>query len=88
MQRNTAAGDVTEDDDHVEVPGSERGTALLVEQPLPPPIAGEVRIVRNLTHNQFRNCLVEHFNILFLRNDIKWPRRLRQDEPRQELARR
>ena len=63
-----------------------------LEQPLPGPVAGEVRIVRNLTHTQFRACLVKHFNILFQRNEIKWPRRLRTREqwrpPRhhQELA--
>lgn len=59
----------------------------IVEQPLPPPIPGEVRLVRNLTHDQFRTCLVEHFNILFLRNKIKWPcrRLLQQDEQRRNL---
>lgn len=50
-----------------------------VEEPLPP--AGQVRLVRKLTQDQFRSRLVEHFDILFRKNQIKWPRRVRVNQP-------
>ena len=45
------------------------------EEPIPPAEAGQVRIVRKLTNDQFRGRLVEHFDILYKKNQIKWPRR-------------
>ena len=33
------------------------------------------RIVNKIPHKIFKKCLVEHFNIKFFRNDIKWLRR-------------
>jgi hypothetical protein len=48
-----------------------------VKEPMLPAAAGgPVRIVRKLTHDQFRSRLVDHFDILFKKNGIKWPRRL------------
>lgn len=48
-----------------------------VEEPmLPAAPGGPVRIVRKLSHDQFRSRLVDHFDILFKKNEIKWPRRL------------
>ena len=35
----------------------------------------EVRVVRNLSLNFFRSRLVEHFNIMFRRRELKWPKR-------------
>jgi hypothetical protein len=52
-----------------------------IEEPLPPPSAGQVCIVRKLTNEQFRSRLVEHFNILYQKNEIKWPRRLGKRQP-------
>ena len=56
----------------------EYNMALLrtVEEPLLPATAGgPVRIVRKLLHDQCRSRLVEHFDILYKKNAIKWPRR-------------
>jgi hypothetical protein len=50
-----------------------------IEEPLPPP--GQVRLVRKLTRDQFRRRLVEHFDILFRKNQIQWPRRVRAKQP-------
>jgi hypothetical protein len=50
-----------------------------IEEPLPP--SGQVRLVRKLTQQQFRSRLVEHFDILFQKNQIQWPRRLRARQP-------
>lgn len=43
-----------------------------IAEPLPP--VGQIRIVRKLTCNQFRSRLVDHFDILFSKNQIQWPR--------------
>ena len=42
----------------------------------------EVRVVRNLSLIFFRSRLVEHFNIMFQRRELKWPKR-RGPGPRQ-----
>jgi hypothetical protein len=53
-----------------------------VEEPmLPATSGGPVRIVRKLTHDQFRSRLVDHFDILFKKNEIKWPRRFGSRPP-------
>jgi len=36
-------------------------------------IEGETH-VKNMTLNEFRSKLVQHFNILFQQNEIKWPK--------------
>jgi hypothetical protein len=39
-----------------------------------------VRVVRALDFEWFRGRLVEHFDILFKRHEIKWPKRNRTEE--------
>jgi hypothetical protein len=50
-----------------------------IAAPLPP--VGQVRIVRKLTCDQFRSRLVDHFDILFRKNKIQWPRRVTEKQP-------
>jgi hypothetical protein len=50
-----------------------------IAAPLPP--VGQVRIVRKLTRDQFRSRLVDHFDILFHKNKIQWPRRVTEKQP-------
>jgi hypothetical protein len=50
-----------------------------IEEPLPPD--GQVRHVRKLTRDQFRSCLVDHFDILFRKNQIQWPCRVTAKQP-------
>jgi hypothetical protein len=53
-----------------------------VEEPmLPATSGGPVRIVRKLTHDQVRSCLVDHFDILFKKNEKRWPRRFGSRPP-------
>ena len=62
----------------------EHDMALLrtVEEPMLPAVAGgPVRIVRMLSHDQFRSRLVDHFDILYKKNEIKWPRRFGRSTP-------
>jgi hypothetical protein len=40
-----------------------------------------VRVVRELDFEYFRGRLVEHFDILFKRQEVSWPARHRQEEP-------
>ena len=52
-----------------------------IEEPLPSATSGVPRLVRKLSNKQFRDCLVEHFDILFQKNEIKWPRRFAAQRP-------
>ena len=52
-----------------------------VEEPMPSVASGQVRMVRKLSNDQFRSRLVEHFDILYKKNAIKWPRRLGSRPP-------
>ena len=52
-----------------------------IEEPLPTATSKRVRVVRKLSNKQFRDCLVEHFDILFQKNEIKWPRRFAAQQP-------
>lgn len=38
------------------------------------PAGGSVRVVRNLDRDYFRSKLVEHFDILWSKNQIRWPK--------------
>ena len=78
---NTLLHDGGDDDDCDNAnPVVNTGTPT-IEEPLPPPSAGQVCIVRKLTNEQFRSRLVEHFNILYQKNEIKCPRRLGKRQP-------
>jgi len=35
----------------------------------------EVRVVNKLSQKYFRDRLVEHFNIMFRRGELRWPKR-------------
>jgi len=39
----------------------------------------DVKIVRHLTLNNFRGRLIEHFDIMFKRNQLVWPQRMSID---------
>ena len=43
---------------------------------MPSVASGQVRMIRKLSNDQFRSRLGEHFDILYKKNAIKWPRRL------------
>lgn len=45
------------------------------------PTTGEVRTVRHLGLGYFRRKLVEHFDILWKQNKVKWPRRKGDQQP-------
>jgi len=60
--------------------GEEQEVEPTIEESLPP--AGQVRLVtRKLTQKQFRSLLVDHFDILFQKNQIQWPCRVRAMQP-------
>jgi hypothetical protein len=47
-----------------------------------PPVGSDgIRYVRKLSMDYFRKRLVEHFDILYQRNEIKWPSRLGMPQP-------
>jgi hypothetical protein len=52
------------DDDNNDISGNE-----------PTPSTGGIRVVRTLRQDYFKRKLIEHFDILFRQNKIKWPSR-------------
>lgn len=61
--------DMDDDDDSQ---GSEGDGGTVVDE-------DGVVLVNSLSHSEFRECLVAHFDILFRQNKVKWPERSRNN---------